>query len=268
MQWEKQRKVVNTVFAFYFFYFCPNVQSTHEYSQVIWFQILSLPGDMLTEIYRHLDPRSRLNVSLAHPHFALFMNDKWLWQEVHLKTNWVFHNDTFRFISQFCEKIEQVVIEHTGRTSRYIVSYAEASLSKMTNLKSLPVSSPYFQFCHFLRRTPHVQELRFLKCPRFDADSFLTCIAQKSLKIRILDLRGVSVLSSMDIWTLSKHVPHVSQLYLDTVMSDIFAEEVFHNCQSLIHFDCIAPDWCISEWKELMSRHAWIQLGPELRTKI
>ena len=179
-------------------------------------------------------------------------------------SNWVFHNDTFHFIGQFCQQTERVVIEHMGRTPRYIVSYAEASLSKMPNLKSLSLTSPYFQFCHFPRHTPNVQELRFLSCPRFDADSFLTCVAQTSLKIRVLDLRGVSVLSSLDIWRLSKHVPHVSHLFLDTVMSNIFAEEVFDNCQSLTHFDCIAPEWCIDEWKELMSRHAWIQLGPEL----
>ena len=230
-----------------------------------FFQLMDLPGELLTEILTYLDPRSQLHLTQVHPYFSKFMEAKWLWKDLRLTNNWVFHNDTFVFIRRFATKVETVVIDHTGRTPRYIVTYAEGMLANMPNIRKISVRSPYFQFCHFLKHTSQVEVLQFKQCPRFDTESFVECAQSGCLsQLRTLNMRGVTGLSSMDMWRLSNHLPYLTQLYLVTVMSDIFAEEVFENCQSLTHFDCIAPEWCLVEWRTLKHRYAWIQLGPQL----
>lgn len=232
---------------------------------VMFLQLLALPAELLTEICTYLDPRSWLHLSEAHSHCARILNAKVLWTELHLTSNWVFHNETFLFICQFRHHIERVVIDHTSRMPRYIVSFAEASLSGMPNLKCLSVRSPYFEFCHFLKHTPQIEVLLFITCPRFDVETFFDCV-RNSKNLRILDLRGVPNLSSMDTWRMSNHLKKLSQLYLDVVMSDIFAEEVFENCPNLTHFDCVAPEWSIANWKKLADKFPWIQLGPKLHS--
>ncbi len=231
----------------------------------ILLQFMGLPEELLTEICKYLDPRSRLHLTQAHPHFSELMDAMVLWKNLRLTSNWLFHNETFVFIRCFSTKVETVVIDHTGRTPTYIVLYAEASLSFMPNLTSLSVTSPYFEFCHFLRRTRKIQVLEFKSCPRFDVESFMECVTATCVsQLQVLDLRGVTGVSSMDMWCMSAHLPRLSKLYLTTVMSDIFAEEIFENCQQLTHFDCIAPAWCIPQWKALVDRYSWIQLGAQL----
>lgn len=129
------------------------------------------------------------------------------------------------------------------------------------------MASPYFEFCHFLRRTPLIESLQFVNCLHFDCNSFVTSVAQTELsKLRVLDLHGTSTVSSMDLWEISKHVPNVSKLFVEMVVSDIFAEEIFLNLPNLTHFDCFAPGWCLTEWRQLMNKFPWFQLGPDLRS--
>ncbi len=198
---------------------------------------------------------------MAHQHFGKFIDDKLLWSHVHLTSNWVYHNDTFLFLRQFGAKVTSITFRHTGRMPTYIVSYAEATLSYMPNLKSLYISSPYFEFYHFLRRTPQIQSIEFAHCPRFDVDSFVTSIKQCPLaQLHSLDLTGTSAVLSMDLWEVSKHLPKLSKLFVDTVVSDIFAEEIFENLPNLTHFDFFAPDWCLQEWRALVAKFRWVQL--------
>ncbi len=129
----------------------------------------------------------------------------------------------------------------------------------------LYVSSPYFEFCHFLRRTPQIESLEFAHCPHFDVDSFVTSIKQCPLvQLCTLDLRGASSVSSMDLWEVTKHLPKLSKLFVDTPVSDIFAKEIFENLPNLTHFDCVAPNWCLEEWRSLVDKFHWVQLGPQL----
>ena len=243
--------------------------SRNTTTHVKFLQLLALPGEILTEICRYLDPRSHVYFTMAHQHFAKFMDDKLLWSHVYLTSNWVYHNDTFVFLQQFSAKVLSIMFRHTGRMPRYIVSYAEGSLSFMPNLKRVYVSSPYFEFCHFLRRTPQIESLEFAHCPHFDVDSFVTSIKQCPLvQLCTLDLRGASSVSSMDLWEVTKHLPKLSKLFVDTPVSDIFAKEIFENLPNLTHFDCVAPNWCLEEWRSLVDKFHWVQLGPQLQAHL
>ncbi len=115
------------------------------------FQLLTMPEDVIVEIACHLDPRSLLHLSQAHPRLAPFLADNIIWEQVSMCDNWAFHNETFLFMHDFCQKIKCVMYKHTQVCNPYLLTFPEAALKDMTNLSSLYVSSPYFNRPYFLR---------------------------------------------------------------------------------------------------------------------
>ena len=216
-----------------------------------------------------LDPRSVHNFAMAHRHFSGFVDDKRIWRSISLTNNWTYHNDTFIFLQQFAEKIESVRFDHTGRTATYIVTFAEGGLSRMINLRFLFVSSPYFEYCYFMRHTPKVEVLLFRNCPQFDVDSFVTSVeARPAMMLHTLDLTGVSTVSSLDVWRFTTHMPNLRVLLLQCVMSDFFAQQIFYNCFKLVQFNCNPGPWCLEEWHLLKRNNPQIKCGPHLQARL
>ncbi len=163
-----------------------------------------MPGDIIVEIARHLDPRSLLHFSQAYPRFEPLIHDSIIWDQVNLCEDWVFHNETFMLLRQFCDKIKHVVYRHRRMSMPCLVTFPEAVLQKMSNLVSLTVSSPTFCCPYFLRYTPLIEVLHFTECPLLDMDIFVQWISYTKLKkLSILDLTGVPTVTSLHMWNIT-----------------------------------------------------------------
>ncbi len=219
---------------------------------VIYFQLLSMPGDIIVEIAWHLDPRSLLHFSQAYPLFEPLIHDSIIWDQVNLCEDWVFHNETFMFMRQFCDKIKRVVYRHRCMSMPCLVTFPEAVLQNMRNLVSLTVSSPTFCHPYFLRYTPLIEVLHFTECPLLDMDIFVQWISYaKPKKLSILDLTGVPTVTSLHMWNITYVCDNLIQLYVANRMSSFFGEQIFLNCQKFETFDCLPLLGKEQEWRDL-----------------
>ncbi len=219
-----------------------------------------MPGEVIVNIASFLDPRSRNNFAESDAYIRGFMDDQMLWTTITLQDNWVFHNDTFLFMLQFADKIQNVIYEHTGSSDKYVRTLAKGTLCHMYNLKTLSVKSPFFQLCDFLKGTPQVEELRFMQCPMLDIDNFVDSLTRACLyNLRTLDLRGVPSVSSFHVWTISFHTPSLRHFFVSATMSCYFAWQVCEHYRHLSEFDC-AP-LCAREWHKLAIDYPRVKFG-------
>ncbi len=253
---------VHTKFCFVYLWACLNIDSLPA------FQLLSMPDDVLVEIARHLDPRSPLHFSEAHPRFQSLIHDSIIWDQVALCEDWVFHNEMFLFMRQFCDKIKRVVYRHRHMSTPCLVTFPECLLQHMRNLVSLNVSSPSFCHPYFLRYTPLIEVMHFTNCPLLDMDIFVQHVSHvKPKRLRILDLTGVPTVTSLNLWSITYVCEHLIELYAANRMSSFFGEQIFLNCQKLAILDYLPLLGREQEWRDLQVQMK-VKFGPLMITSL
>ncbi len=140
---------------------------------VTFLQLLAMPGEIIIEVSRHLDPRSLFNLATAHQHFRGFIDNKKIWFSVAMHTNWCFNNETLLAMGQFVHKVQHISFRRTGIVQAHVQSLPQGLLSKMPNLLTLSVESPAFTHGYFMQMLPNLHTLQLLQCPNFDIDTLV-----------------------------------------------------------------------------------------------
>ncbi len=212
-----------------------------------------MPGEIIVEVARHLDPRSLFNLAAAHQRFQGFVDDKKIWFSVEMHTNWCFTNKTLLAIGQFAHKVQHISFRRTGSVQAHVQSLPQGLLCKMLKLVTLSIESPAFTHRYFMQLLPNLQSLQLVHCPNFDIDTLIEALQHigRHKSLRSLNLCGVPSVSSFNKWQICSFCPNLQEVQSTALMGDFIAEQCFIDCPKLIKFDCWPLACTQNKWRQL-----------------
>ncbi len=229
-----------------------------------------MPGEIIVDVCKHLDPRSVFNLAAAHQRFQGFVDNNKIWFSVQMHTSWCFNNETLLAMGQFAHKIQHISFKCTGAVQAHVQSLPQGLLCKMPNLLTLSVASAAFTHGYFMQMLPKLHTLHLLHCPNFDIETLveaLQCVRQHK-SMRSLNLCGVPKVSSFNKWQICSLCPNLIEAQSNAVMGDFIAEQCFIDCPQLTKFDCVPLGCTHKKWQELRSRFPHIIFGHRIGSQL